>query len=158
MKGNIYTIRTKWYTLFVAIIITISPIFSTIANAQYCEGFRTQNQRDWGERPQGRNSAALLYTNFSRVFPDGIVVGCDNKLKLSNAQAVTNLLPVSGRIAQLPSGTLTNPNNRKFNNPFAGQVVALKINLTMDEFLPNFSSNSILLKDLIRNIMLKVKT
>ena len=149
MKGNIYTIRIGWYTLFMAIIITFSPIFSTIANAQFCEGFRTQNQRDWGERPQGRNAAALLYTNFLRAFPDGIVVGCDNKLKLTTAQAVTNLLPVSGRIAQLPNGTLINPNNRKFNNPFAGQVIALKINLTMDEYLPNFGSNTILLKDLI---------
>ncbi len=149
MKGNIYTIHTGWYTLFVAIIITISPIFSTIANAQFCEGFRTQNQRDWGDKPKSTNSAGYLYKNFTAAFPNGIVVGCDNKLKLTSPQAVTNLLPVNGRIGKLPIGTLIDPNNRKFNNPFAGQVVALKINLTMDEFDPNFGSNTILLKNLV---------
>lgn len=154
MKATIYTHRFRQLIVWsIFTFFSATTIFSTHTYAQnntrFCDGFRTQNQRDWGERPRNNNSAGYLYKNFAAAFPDGITVGCDNKLKLTSAQAVTNLLPISGRISKLPNGTLVNPNNRRFNNPFAGQVIALKINMTFDEWDPNFGSNTILLKDLI---------
>ena len=149
MKGNIYTIRQGWYTLFVAAIITLIPFFSSIAHAQSCRGFRTQTQRDWGDKPKRNNAAGYMYANFATAFPNGLVVGCNNKLKLTSPQAVTNLLPVNGRIGALRPGTVVNPDNRRFDNPFAGQVVALKLNLAFDALDANFGSNNIRLSTLV---------
>ena len=149
MKGNIYTIRQGWYTLLVAAIITITPFFSSIANAQSCRGFRTQTQRDWGDKPKRNNAAGYMYANFATAFPNGLVVGCNNKLKLTSPQAISNLLPLNGRIGALRPGTLVDPNNRRFDNPFAGQVVALKLNLAFDALDANFSSNNIRLSTLV---------
>ncbi len=149
MKGNIYTIRQGWYTLLVSAIVAFAPYFSNTLQAQSCKGFRTQTQSDWGEQPRRQNSAAYMYTNFAAAFPTGLTVGCTNKLVLTSPQAVTNLLPLHGNLSRLPIGTTTNPNNRRFTNPLAGQVVALKLNIAFDALDPNFSTNTILLKDLV---------
>lgn len=151
MRGNIYTVRSGWYTLSVSAAIIFIVLFSNTLTAQTCKGFRTQTQSDWGEQPRKNNPAAYLYANFAAAFPNGLTLGCNNKLVLTTPQSITNLLPVYGKLAKLSAGTTTNPTARKFANPFAGQVVALKLNVTFDAFDVNFGTNTILLKDLVIN-------
>jgi HYR domain/Secretion system C-terminal sorting domain len=141
------TIRQGWYTLLVSAIITFSTNFATSVSAESCTGFRTQTQSDWGALPLKGNCAAYMCEKFSTVFPDGLTIGCHNKLVLNSTQAIIDLLPISGPIAMLPKGTITNPNNRKFTNSFAGQIVALKLNIAFDEADGFFSKTYSLLKN-----------
>jgi HYR domain/Secretion system C-terminal sorting domain len=141
------TIRQGWYTLLVSTIIIFSSSITTTVSAESCTGFRTQTQSDWGALPLKSNCAAYMCQKFSTVFPEGLTIGCHNKLVLSSGQAVVDLLPISGPIAVLPKGTTVNPNNRKFTNSFAGQIVALKLNIIFDEADGFFSKTYNLLKN-----------
>ena len=119
-----------------------------LATAQSCPGFRTQTQGGWGSTPNGNNPGAYLHANFAAAFPQGITVGCTDKLKLSSAQAVTNFLPSGSTASALPAGTLTNPGNA-YNNVFAGQVVTLAISIGLDNAIPSFGASNTNLKNLV---------
>lgn len=85
-----------------------------------------------------------MYANFAAAFPNGLTVGTPNKLKLTNALAVTNFLPSGSTPRALPNGTTTNP-GQSYSNVLAGQLVALALNLGFDAYDPAFSASGTLL-------------
>jgi hypothetical protein len=68
-------------------------IFCPLSTMQAQDGssFRTETQEKWGAVPKGNNSAAYMYRKFEAAFPNGITVGCTNKLVFSNPYAITEL-------------------------------------------------------------------
>jgi hypothetical protein len=123
-------------------------IFGCNAPVTACPGFRTQTQGGWGATPNGNNPAMYLRNNFAAAFPNGLEIGCTNKLRLTSASAVQAFLPSGGTARALNAGTMTNPGG-SYSNVFAGQLVALTISVQMDITFANFSSSNTLLKDLV---------
>jgi hypothetical protein len=116
---------------------------------QTCAG-RTQTMGGWGAPPNGNNPAAYMYAKFAYAFPQGAVIGCTNKVKLTSPVAVNNFLPSSGTPAVLPSGTSTNP-GAAISNTLAGQAMALTLTLGFDTYDPNFNPSNIFLGNQVIN-------
>jgi uncharacterized repeat protein (TIGR01451 family) len=113
-----------------------------------CDNFRTFTQGGYGANPKGKNVASYLKSNFSKAFPLGLQIGCNNKLSLTSWQSVVDFLPSGSTPSILPSGNLINPGQR-YQNVLAGQLVTAVLNIGLDSAISSFASNSILLKDLI---------
>ena len=114
-----------------------------------CGMLRTQTQGGWGAPPNGNNPGAYLHANFDAAFPDGLTVGCypnNYYIKLTSAQAVTNLLPTGGKAAELSTNT-TDPAALK--NVLVGQVVALKLSVVFDAQNPDFGESTVALGKMI---------
>jgi uncharacterized repeat protein (TIGR01451 family) len=103
-----------------------------------CGGFRTQTQGGWGAKPSGNNPGAYLHKNFKKVFPNGIIIGCDKTIKLSSAQAVTDFLPQGGSPAVL---TKSYVDTKEKISVLAGQVLALTISVKLDSAIDDFGSS-----------------
>jgi hypothetical protein len=111
--------------------------------ATTCGQLRTQTQGGWGSTPSGNNPGSYLHANFSDAFSEGLTVGCapDNYyIKLTSAQAVTDLLPVGGKASALTANT-TNPASLK--NVLVGQLVALKLSVGFDLYDANFGESPV---------------
>ncbi len=135
--------------VFINTLLLISTLISVSSlQAQNGSSFRTETQDKWGAVPKGNNSASYMYRKFEAAFPNGITVGCTNKLVLSNPNAVTDFLPSNGAVAILPSGTKTNP-QATYSNVLSGHIVALKLNIGFDEYDSKFSTSNVLLKNLV---------
>ena len=133
------------------LFIIIFSILS-LSNIQAQGGhFRTETQNQWGAVPKGNNAAAYMYRKFAAAFPNGLTVGCNNKLVLSNPVAITDFLPSTGVATILPFGTKLNPGGT-LSNVLVGQIVALKLNIGFDEYDAQFGSNHILLKNMVVKI------
>jgi choice-of-anchor A domain-containing protein/uncharacterized repeat protein (TIGR01451 family) len=92
-------------------------------------GFTTFTQGGWGNK--NGTPAKIRDAYFSSVFPSGLTIGSTYKLKLSSASKVKDFLPQGGT-----SGKLTeNYTDVSSTNAgvFAGQLVALKINIEFDK-------------------------
>ena len=61
-----------------------------------CGQYRTQTQGGWGSRASGNNPGTYRDSHFDYAFPNGLQVGCDLTLNLTNSQAVENFLPAGG--------------------------------------------------------------
>ncbi|MFM8949274.1 MAG: T9SS type A sorting domain-containing protein, partial [Bacteroidota bacterium] len=111
--------------------------------------FRTQTQGGWGSDPTGSNVGTYLANNFLAIFPAPayLTVGCSRRLQLTSAAAVNAFLPSSGTSKALPAGTTINP-GAGLKNTFAGQVVALTLNVAFDLYDPNFGRANYPLRDL----------
>jgi len=105
--------------------------------------FRTQTPGGWGAPPNGNNPGAYLHANFASCFPNGLIIGCDNTLELSSAQAITDFLPSGGAPKYLPAGNMVDPTNYK--NVFAGHLTAATLAVTFDACDTSFSPGSITL-------------
>ena len=133
---------------FSFLFVIVFSILSSL-NIQAQSGtFRTETQDQWGAVPKGNNAAAYMHRKFAAAFPNGLVVGCNNKLVLSNPVAITDFLPSSGIATILPLGTKVNP-VEVLSNVLVGEIVALKLNIGFDEYDAQFSSNNILLKNMV---------
>ncbi|MCF8424075.1 MAG: hypothetical protein K9H41_07010 [Bacteroidia bacterium] len=109
--------------------------------------YRTQTQGGWGSTPNGNNPGAYLHTNFAAAFPNGLVVGCgSNKITLTSAQAVTDFLPQGGTPSVLTQ-SYTNPVTSI--SVLAGQVVALKISVTLDNAIVSYGNSTTSLASLV---------
>jgi len=106
-------------------------------------GGRTQTMGGWGAEPQGNNPGTYLHANFSTAFPNGLLIGCTNTLKLTTAQKVTDFLPCSGTPKALPAGNMIN--NVNYKNTFAGQLVAVTLSIGFDQANASFSPASLTL-------------
>ena len=95
-----------------------------------CEPLRTQTQGGWGAVPQGNNPGVYLHANFDDVFGAQLVIGCDNTLTFTSAQAITNWLPSGTTPEALPAGNITDPTT--YNNVFAAQLLAATLNVGFD--------------------------
>ena len=111
-----------------------------------CGGFRIQGQGSWGAKPSGNNSGAYLHTQFAKVFPKGIVIGCDKTIKLTTAQAVTDFLPQGGTPAVL---TKNYTDTQEKITVLAGQILTLTISVKLDSAIENFSSAKTKIAELI---------
>lgn len=108
-----------------------------------CGQLRTQTQGGWGSTPSGNNPGTYLHANFSAAFSDGLTVGCapDNYyVKLTSAQAVTDLLPTGGKASALTANA-TDPASLK--NVLVGQIVALKLSVGFDLYDANFGESPV---------------
>lgn len=113
-----------------------------------CNGFRTQTQGGWGGPASGNNPGVYRDANFSKAFPDGLVVGDQFSITFETATDVQNFLPSGG-----PSNALT----QDYTNPtqalgaFAGNLVALSLSVGFDDCstCDPFGTNVLPLKDLM---------
>ena len=126
--------------------ITENRLSRSVASAQVadCGLLRTQTPGGWGSKPSGNNPGAYLHANFNTTFGGELIVGCygTNYVRLTSAQAITNLLPTGGKAAVL-SGAYTNPVGMK--NVLVGHLVALKLSVTFDMSDAGFGQSSGLL-------------
>ena len=134
---NILNLASGTYTLGVRDANGCSDQITISVNCSPTCQYRTQTMGGWGANPSGNNPAVYLHSHFASAFPNGLTIGCNNKLKLTSAQAVTNFLPSGSTAALLPSGTLTNPGG-SYSNVLAGQLVAATISVKFDLTDPNF--------------------
>ena len=142
-----------YFTFARTTLLTLGIFLTTLAAfGQYCNcsGFSTYTQGGWSSTPQGNNPGTILESNFNAAFPAPtyLTVGCTNKLTLTSAAAVRAYLPQNATPGALPNGTRVNPLRGSLRNVFAGQMIALTINLRMDQMLPNFGPNPFPLADL----------
>lgn len=126
---------------------------TTTANARIasssCGQLRTYTQGGWGASPNGNNPGVYLHANFNSAFVDGLTVGCTpsgNYLKLTSAQAVTNLLPTGGKAAALTVNA-TDPASVK--SVLVGQLVALKLSVGFDDKDAGFGESGVALGNMI---------
>ena len=151
---------TKFLTVMFVLCLSLSGIAQPTTS---CPGYRTQTQTQWS----CTNTAAASYSvltnylnssNFSGAFPAGLTIGCNNTLNLTNAKAVRDFLPQTTGISQLPSGVSTNPGRTGTissscaswqSNMFAGNLVALALNIRFDEYYANWAPATGNLKDLL---------
>ena len=131
--------------------LLIAIFFNFYANiyAQSCTGYVTYTQGAWGAVASGNNIGNYLDANFAAAFPNGLEIGCTNKLRLTSENAVRNYLPQSTAPAALPNGTLTNPTSSSYRNILAGQLVTLALNIGFDNYDSGYAVANDNLKDLI---------
>ncbi|HEX6427160.1 MAG TPA: hypothetical protein VF008_05720 [Niastella sp.] len=126
-----------------------SASISSYSIASACGQLRTQTQGGWGSTPSGNNPGTYLHANFQAAFSGGLTVGCypyEYFVRLTSAQAVTDLLPTGGKASTL-TGSAVNPASIK--NVLVGQLVALKLSVTFDAYDANFGESSVALGDMI---------
>lgn len=124
-------------------------VSSSTIIAPPCGMLRTQTQGGWGSTPSGNNPGTYLHANFQAAFAEGLTVGCypnNFYVKLTSAQAVTNLLPAGGKAAVLTSSPV---DPASLNNVLVGQLVALKLSVTFDAYDANFGGSSVALGNMI---------
>lgn len=144
-----------------------SPYDSHIGSAQYqsafqycrqdcppppdCDTLRTQTPGGWGADPSGNNPGTYLHANFGTVFPTGLAVGCypgDYYVRVTSAQAITNLLPTGGKAAVLTSN-YTNP--AEIKNVLVGHLIALSLSVGFDAADADFGQGGVNLNDMVIN-------
>jgi hypothetical protein len=102
-----------------------------------CGQLRTQTPGGWGAEPNGNNPGTYLHNNFNAAF-GSLTIGCypnNYYIKLTSAQAITNLLPTGGTAAKLTSN-MTDPASIK--NVLVGHLVAVTLAVGFDNYDPNF--------------------
>lgn len=92
----------------------------------------TYGQETWGDIPNGSNPAQLLRDKFTLLYPAGATIGATRSAKFSSALAVQNFLPAAGAPDVFNATLLLNPLSTSAGS-FAGQVLALKFNVDMDD-------------------------
>ncbi|OQP57813.1 hypothetical protein A3860_09315 [Niastella vici] len=122
---------------------------STLVFAPSCGMLRTQTQGGWGAKPAGNNPGTYLHAHFNATFSGGLTLGCypnNYYIRLTSAQAVTDLLPVGGTPSALKANA-TDPVTLK--NVLVGQLVALKLSVSFDAADANFGQSSVALGNMI---------
>ena len=93
----------------------------------------TVTQGGWGAPAHGNNPGTFLNSKFSTVFPSGVTIGGTFHLLFTSADAIRAFLPQGGPPAALTSSA-TNPTTRTSAGVFAGQVLALQLNVDLEGF------------------------
>lgn len=110
------------------VLATWSATESPVTTAKFSGCSVTQG--GWGAPPHGNNPGAILQNAFPTVYPAGVAIGSFSTglfhLLFTSSSAVENFLPEGGPPAAL-TASATNPNN--IGNVFAGQVLALQLNV-----------------------------
>jgi len=124
-------------------------LFALAGTAQDC--WRTQTIGGWGNSPRGNNPGAYLHQNFELLIDAGeVAIGYDdNMLIFTDAQAITDFLPSTGKAAALEGGLQINPERRDIRNTFASQVLALTITLTFDRTIADYSESNVYFGSLV---------
>lgn len=114
-----------------------------------CGPLRTQTPGGWGAPPSGNNPGAYLHANFDDAFGDFITVGCypnNFYVKLTSAQAITDLLPTGGQAKKL-TANLTDP--ASISNVLVGHLVAITLATGFDVFDADFGEAGITLGSMV---------
>ena len=82
----------------------------------------------WGAPPNGGNVASLLYSNFTKFYSKGLIVGGTYTMKFTTASNLTVYLP-AGTTPGVLKKSYTNPTGPTEAGEFADQVIALKLNV-----------------------------
>jgi len=91
----------------------------------------TVTQGGWGAPAHGDNPGTFLNAKFATAFPSGVTIGGSPfKLLFTSAQDVRNFLPQGGPPSFLISSAI-NPTSRTTAGVFAGQVLALELNVAL---------------------------
>jgi hypothetical protein len=91
----------------------------------------TVTQGGWGAPPHGNNPGAFLVANFGTAFPLGVTIGGSPfSLLFTTTLAIENFLPQGGPPSFLNSSAV-NPTSRTSAGVFAGQVLALELNVVL---------------------------
>lgn len=88
----------------------------------------TYSQGKWG----GQKSDELKMI-FDRYFPEGLIIGYENKLVFTSPEEIENFLPSGTSSKPLPFGQMTNP-GLVYKNALAGETVTLALNLALDHY------------------------
>lgn len=110
--------------------------------------YRTHPQSAWGSA-QANPSTDYLAANFAMAFPGGgVTIGSSTGFtaQFTTSQAVLAFLPQTGTAAALTRNWM-NPSNA--SNAFAGEVLALALNLGFDRSDLAFSAHETALADLV---------
>ncbi|AEV99257.1 hypothetical protein A4D02_32165 [Niastella koreensis] len=130
-------------------VSTATSSSNTVTIGSTCGQLRTYTQGGWGASPAGNNPGTYLHANFQGAFGDTLTVGCypgKYYVKLTSAQAVTDLLPTGGPAAAL-TAVYTDPASIK--NVLVGQLVALKLSVGFDYADANFGQSNVALGGMI---------
>ena len=113
-----------------------------------CGQLRTQTPGGWGAEPEGDNPGPYLHANFATVFPTGLTVGCagGKTVKVTTAQAITDLLPTGGQPAVLAASSV---NPAAIKNVLVGHLIALTLSVGFDVADPNFGQAGVKLGDMV---------
>ncbi len=114
-----------------------------------CGQLTTFTQGGWGASPAGNNPGTYLHANFQSAFGEYVTVGCypgKFYVKLTSAQAITNLLPAGGKGAAL---TASYTDAASLKNVLVGQLLALKLSVGFDYADPGFGQSSVALGEMI---------
>jgi hypothetical protein len=91
----------------------------------------TVTQGGWGAPPHGNNPGAYLVSKFGAAYPLGVTIGGSPfALRFTSAAAVGSFLPQGGPPSFLNASAL-NPTSRTSAGVFAGQVLALELNVDL---------------------------
>jgi hypothetical protein len=88
----------------------------------------TVTQGGWGAPAHGNNPGTILNNKFPTVYPFGVTVGGLNTLRFTSATAVRGFLPQGGPPSFLNASAI-DPTSRTSAGVFAGQVLALQLNV-----------------------------
>jgi hypothetical protein len=115
---------------------------------QDCGQLRTQTPGGWGSEPNGNNAGTYLHANFDAAFPTDLKIGCNGgfTITMTNAQAITDLLPTGGQAAVLKASAV-DPADVK--NVLVGHLIALTLSVRFDVVDPNFGQAGIHLGDMV---------
>ncbi len=98
-----------------------------------CSSYTTYTQGGWGSCPSGNNPGKLLADNFKRIYGcGGVIIGNCRVLKFTNSCAVKNFLPQGGTPGTLCKSYI-NPTRKTSAGVFAGQVLALRLNIDFSD-------------------------
>ncbi|MBK7382081.1 MAG: right-handed parallel beta-helix repeat-containing protein [Flavobacteriales bacterium] len=126
-----------------------STTISLSSSSSNCAGLHTEAQGTWGATATQYNMAGYMSTRWATAFPapNYLTIGCGTRLmRFTTANSVIARLPTYGMPALLASGTAVDPSS--VANTLVGQIVALRINIRMDEMEPTFGAPTGLLKDM----------
>jgi len=130
--------------LLVLLFVLSNATFADPKNSCNLHGFVTYTQGGWGS-PSNSTPGGIRDAFFSQVFPQGLVVGAGKTLKLTTSSAVNVLLPAGGEKGAFTENYVNVSSTSA--GVFAGQLVALTLNIKFDE-AGKIGSNEINLGDL----------
>jgi hypothetical protein len=90
--------------------------------------YTTYTQGGWGARPSGNNPGTVLRNNWSKVYGNRLTIGSCKTLSFSGSSNVADFLPQGGSAGRL-NRSYCNPTSRTSAGVFAGQVLALRLNV-----------------------------
>jgi hypothetical protein len=128
---------------------TTSSSSGNVVTAPPCGMLTTYTQGGWGASPAGNNPGTYLHANFAAAFNGALTVGCfpgNYYVKLTSADAITNLLPTGGKGAAL-TANYVNPSTLK--NVLVGQLVALKLSVGFDAWDAGFGQSDVALGNMV---------
>ena len=108
-------------------------------------GLRTVTQGDWGAPPEGDNWGQYLALHFGDLFEPYLRVGHGKYLLLTSAPATEVYLADYGVPTKLSKSVQNPPSNLSV---FAGQIVALTLNVKFDSAFADFAPSETNLKNL----------